>query len=108
MWRWGRLGRLPLTRIPLSPRHISHFIHNVPFPSPQRPRILVQVRAEAQGGAGWEEGSRQGIAFFILTHGSSASQMSPYDNLLLCQPVSSPLPLRYVSRLGGALLTKTW
>lgn len=22
------------------------------------------------------------------------SQLSPYDNLLLCQPVSSPLPLR--------------
>ncbi|XP_030042943.1 DENN domain-containing protein 4B isoform X2 [Microcaecilia unicolor] len=42
-------------------KHISHFMHSVPFPSPQRPRILVQ--------------------------------MSPYDNLLLCQPVSSPLPL---------------
>uniref|UniRef100_A0A8V0X7A5 UDENN domain-containing protein n=1 Tax=Gallus gallus TaxID=9031 RepID=A0A8V0X7A5_CHICK len=42
--------------------HIAHFMHNVPFPSPQRPRILVQ--------------------------------MSPYDSLLLCQPVSSPLPLR--------------
>ncbi|XP_031465556.1 DENN domain-containing protein 4B [Phasianus colchicus] len=41
--------------------HIAHFMHNVPFPSPQRPRILVQ--------------------------------MSPYDSLLLCQPVSSPLPL---------------
>lgn len=26
--------------------------------------------------------------------------MSPYDNLLLCQPVSSPLPLRYVPRVG--------
>lgn len=25
-------------------RHISHFMHKVPFPSPQRPRILVQVR----------------------------------------------------------------
>uniref|UniRef100_A0A8C9S0E1 DENN/MADD domain containing 4C n=1 Tax=Scleropages formosus TaxID=113540 RepID=A0A8C9S0E1_SCLFO len=25
-------------------KHISHFMHNVPFPSPQRPRILVQVR----------------------------------------------------------------
>ncbi|KAM9242233.1 DENN domain-containing protein 4B isoform 1-T1 [Dugong dugon] len=47
--------------------HISHFIHNVPFPSPQRPRILVQ--------------------------------MSPYDNLLLCQPVSSPLPLSGASFL---------
>ncbi|KAM4663320.1 DENN domain-containing protein 4B isoform 2-T3 [Discoglossus pictus] len=42
-------------------KHISNFMYNVPFPSPQRPRILVQ--------------------------------MSPYDNVLLCQPVSSPLPL---------------
>ncbi|XP_053560137.1 DENN domain-containing protein 4B isoform X2 [Bombina bombina] len=42
-------------------KHISNFMFNVPFPSPQRPRILVQ--------------------------------MSPYDNVLLCQPVSSPLPL---------------
>uniref|UniRef100_A0A663N686 DENN domain containing 4C n=1 Tax=Athene cunicularia TaxID=194338 RepID=A0A663N686_ATHCN len=24
-------------------KHISHFMHNIPFPSPQRPRILVQV-----------------------------------------------------------------
>ncbi|XP_063172688.1 DENN domain-containing protein 4B isoform X1 [Candoia aspera] len=47
--------------------HVSHFMHNVPFPSPQRPRILVQ--------------------------------MSPYDNLLLCQPVSSPLPLSGASFL---------
>jgi hypothetical protein len=31
-------------------RHISHFIHNVPFPSPQRPRILVQVRADPGAG----------------------------------------------------------
>lgn len=93
--------------VPLFPRHISHFIHNVPFPSPQRPRILVQVRAEARAGAGWEKGSRQGLALVILTRGSSASQMSPYDNLLLCQPVSSPLPLRYVLTLGGgSLITK--
>ncbi|OCT69558.1 DENN domain-containing protein 4B [Xenopus laevis] len=42
-------------------KHLSNFMFNVPFPSPQRPRILVQ--------------------------------MSPYDNVLLCQPVSSPLPL---------------
>uniref|UniRef100_A0A672MX24 DENN domain containing 4B n=1 Tax=Sinocyclocheilus grahami TaxID=75366 RepID=A0A672MX24_SINGR len=42
-------------------KHISSFMHNVPFPSAQRPRILVQL--------------------------------SSYDNLLLCQPVSSPLPL---------------
>ncbi|XP_051484176.1 C-myc promoter-binding protein isoform X3 [Apus apus] len=36
-------------------------MHKVPFPSPQRPRILVQL--------------------------------SPHDNLILSQPVSSPLPL---------------
>ncbi|XP_030213798.1 DENN domain-containing protein 4B [Gadus morhua] len=48
-------------------KHISSFMHNVPFPSPQRPRILVQL--------------------------------SPYDNLLLCQPVSTPLPLSGASFL---------
>ncbi|XP_069767094.1 C-myc promoter-binding protein isoform X2 [Narcine bancroftii] len=42
-------------------KHICHFMHKVPFPSPQRPRILVQ--------------------------------QSPHDQLMLCQPVSSPLPL---------------
>nr|XP_033775547.1 DENN domain-containing protein 4C isoform X2 [Geotrypetes seraphini] len=26
-------------------KHISYFMHNVPFPSPQRPRILVQLSA---------------------------------------------------------------
>ncbi|XP_065517219.1 DENN domain-containing protein 4C isoform X4 [Lathamus discolor] len=26
-------------------KHISHFMHNIPFPSPQRPRILVQLSA---------------------------------------------------------------
>ncbi|XP_069482063.1 DENN domain-containing protein 4C isoform X2 [Ambystoma mexicanum] len=26
-------------------KHIAHFMHNVPFPSPQRPRILVQLSA---------------------------------------------------------------
>uniref|UniRef100_A0A4W3IP05 DENN domain containing 4C n=1 Tax=Callorhinchus milii TaxID=7868 RepID=A0A4W3IP05_CALMI len=29
-------------------KHISHFMHNVPFPSPQRPRILVQVMLYSQ------------------------------------------------------------
>uniref|UniRef100_A0A3Q2D009 DENN/MADD domain containing 4B n=1 Tax=Cyprinodon variegatus TaxID=28743 RepID=A0A3Q2D009_CYPVA len=48
-------------------KHISSFMHNVPFPSPQRPRILVQL--------------------------------SPYDNLLLCQPVSSPLQISGASFL---------
>uniref|UniRef100_A0A8C5LT83 DENN domain containing 4C n=1 Tax=Leptobrachium leishanense TaxID=445787 RepID=A0A8C5LT83_9ANUR len=42
-------------------KHISHFMHNVPFPSPQRPRILVQL--------------------------------SVHDNLILSQPVATPLPL---------------
>uniref|UniRef100_A0A4W3J6Q6 DENN domain containing 4C n=1 Tax=Callorhinchus milii TaxID=7868 RepID=A0A4W3J6Q6_CALMI len=42
-------------------KHISHFMHNVPFPSPQRPRILVQLSA--------------------------------LDQLILSQPVSTPLPL---------------
>ncbi|KAJ7311123.1 hypothetical protein JRQ81_006725, partial [Phrynocephalus forsythii] len=42
-------------------KHISHFMHKVPFPSPQKPRILVQL--------------------------------SPHDNLILSQPISSPLPL---------------
>ncbi|XP_072326421.1 C-myc promoter-binding protein isoform X2 [Scyliorhinus torazame] len=49
-------------------KHICHFMHNVPFPSPQRPRILVQ--------------------------------QSPHDSLMLCQPVSSPLPLS-----GGSFTT---
>ncbi|XP_066469362.1 DENN domain-containing protein 4C [Tiliqua scincoides] len=26
-------------------KHISHFMHSIPFPSPQRPRILVQLSA---------------------------------------------------------------
>ncbi|GAB5583932.1 DENN domain-containing protein 4B isoform X4 [Prionailurus iriomotensis] len=68
LYRYSVSGphRLPLEAVS-DGRHISHFIHNVPFPSPQRPRILVQ--------------------------------MSPYDNLLLCQPVSSPLPLSGASFL---------
>ena len=28
--------------VPLE-RFISHFLHDVPFPSPERPRILVQL-----------------------------------------------------------------
>uniref|UniRef100_A0A3B4BBT0 Uncharacterized protein n=1 Tax=Periophthalmus magnuspinnatus TaxID=409849 RepID=A0A3B4BBT0_9GOBI len=44
-------------------KHVAHFMLNVPFPSIQRPRILVQL--------------------------------SPHDSLILSQPVSSPLPLRY-------------
>lgn len=47
-----------------------------------------------------------GLARSILTCGSFP-QMSPYDNLLLCQPVSSPLPLRYAPKWGvGPLMTR--
>uniref|UniRef100_UPI00358E3CF8 C-myc promoter-binding protein-like isoform X2 n=1 Tax=Myxine glutinosa TaxID=7769 RepID=UPI00358E3CF8 len=42
-------------------KHISNFMHKLPFPSPQRPRILVQL--------------------------------SPQDQLVLSQPLASPLPL---------------
>ncbi|ETE60608.1 C-myc promoter-binding protein, partial [Ophiophagus hannah] len=51
--QWGQQlnAGLPTANIP-SPqsdysllRHISHFMHKVPFPSPQRPRILVQRSA---------------------------------------------------------------
>ncbi|XP_011785802.1 PREDICTED: DENN domain-containing protein 4C [Colobus angolensis palliatus] len=45
-------------------KHISHFMQNIPFPSPQRPRILVQL--------------------------------SVHDALILSQPVSTPLPLRWM------------
>lgn len=31
-------------------KHISSFMHNVPFPSPQRPRILVQVQTGTRTG----------------------------------------------------------
>lgn len=37
-------------------RHISHFMFDVPYPSPQRPRILVQVRTcmtKCQGPSHW-------------------------------------------------------
>lgn len=33
---------------------------------------------------------------YIVCNVDCLSQLSPYDNLLLCQPVSSPLPLRSV------------
>ncbi|KAL1776424.1 DENN domain-containing protein 4C isoform X2 [Sigmodon hispidus] len=44
-------------------KHISHFMQNIPFPSPQRPRILIQTPG------------------FV------------HDSLILSQPVSTPLPL---------------
>lgn len=34
---------IPLIHLLRLTRHISHFMHKVPFPSSQRPRILVQV-----------------------------------------------------------------
>uniref|UniRef100_A0A673JFG0 DENN/MADD domain containing 4B n=1 Tax=Sinocyclocheilus rhinocerous TaxID=307959 RepID=A0A673JFG0_9TELE len=48
-------------------KHISSFMHNVPFPSAQQ-RVCINC-------------------VFVCP------QLSSYDNLLLCQPVSSPLPL---------------
>lgn len=63
-------------------------MHNVPFPSPQRPRILVQVSHLGRGLAASPACPR------VPQHVSVSPQMSPYDSLLLCRPVSSPLPLR--------------
>uniref|UniRef100_W5K4T3 DENN domain containing 4C n=1 Tax=Astyanax mexicanus TaxID=7994 RepID=W5K4T3_ASTMX len=37
-----RLSADSVNPLPIE-KHISHFMHNVPFPSPQRPRIMVQV-----------------------------------------------------------------
>lgn len=68
-------------------------MHNVPFPSPQRPRILVQVSPLPGDGA--RSDPRPGPACPCVPHRAPVSpQMSPYDSLLLCRPVSSPLPLR--------------
>jgi len=62
-------------------------MHNVPFPSPQRPRILVQVSRRVS--------PRPSPFCLPPAHRVPlCPQMSPYDNLLLCRPVSSPLPLR--------------
>ncbi|TRZ09020.1 hypothetical protein HGM15179_018076 [Zosterops borbonicus] len=72
--------------------HISHFMHNVPFPSPQRPRILVQV-SDLGRVFEWPGGSA------VSPSTSLSPQMSPYDSLLLCRPVSSPLPLSGASFL---------
>lgn len=65
-------------------------MHNVPFPSPQRPRILVQVSHCV-----CPPDSPPPLCWLPPAHCVPVSpQMSPYDNLLLCRPVSSPLPLR--------------
>lgn len=45
-------------------RHISHFMRNVPFPSPQRPRILVQVGASGWGLGGCVAGTRSLLGLF--------------------------------------------
>ncbi|KAI4900140.1 hypothetical protein NFI96_023868, partial [Prochilodus magdalenae] len=39
-----RLSANSVNPLPIE-KHISHFMHNVPFPSPQRPRIMVQTSA---------------------------------------------------------------
>ena len=43
-------------------RHISHFMYDVPYPSPQRPRILVQVRHGA--GCGGLGGCRECVCIW--------------------------------------------
>ena len=45
-------------------RHISHFMYDVPYPSPQRPRILVQVRHGA--GCGGMGGCRECVCMWNL------------------------------------------
>uniref|UniRef100_A0A8B9L070 DENN domain containing 4C n=1 Tax=Astyanax mexicanus TaxID=7994 RepID=A0A8B9L070_ASTMX len=55
-----RLSADSVNPLPIE-KHISHFMHNVPFPSPQRPRIMVQTWA--------------------------------HENIMLSQPVCTPLPL---------------
>ena len=59
--------------IPLE-RFISHFLYHVPFPSPERPRILVQLSS------------------------SSPAQGQIQDIISLYQPQELPLP-RYGSSL---------
>lgn len=59
-------------------------------------------------GLGWVKGEEVAGGSYERPDLWLLSQMSPYDNLLLCQPVSSPLPLRYVPKwqsVGEALTT---
>ena len=44
------------------------------------------------------------VCVCVLSNAGCFLQLSPYDNLLLCQPVSSPLPLRWV----GCSLNIVW
>lgn len=82
-------------------------MHKVPFPSSQRPRILVQVRllfAACRGHYRWNLLVTLallvgGVLVCSLLNISCAFlQLSPHDSLMLSQPVSSPLPLRYKRR----------
>lgn len=54
-------------------------------------------------GLGWMKGEELAGAGYEHPDLWLLSQMSPYDNLLLCQPVSSPLPLRYVTKWQGVV-----
>ena len=47
-------------------RHVTHFMHRVPFPSSQRPRILVQV-SRAAPPPGGESSSRLTVPFSHLS-----------------------------------------
>lgn len=85
-------------------RHISHFMHKVPFPSSQRPRILVQVslylwylctkRLYIHYAHFCRTGGYSGLTNVETGMCSFVPQLSPHDSLMLSQPVSSPLPLR--------------
>lgn len=78
-------------------RHISHFMQHVPFPSIQRPRILVQVSQNVK----WDAGGDELNSVYLLygfrnkcfhTHSSQELNPSPTDPLLLlcvCVCVSS-------------------
>jgi hypothetical protein len=39
------LGSVPIYNKSIALRYITHFMYDVPFPSPQRPRILIQLSA---------------------------------------------------------------
>ena len=89
-------------------RHISHFMQTVPFPSTQRPRILVQVSVECDILMSAVTTSVLYARFIwidvsVFKHTElnpptvapvCLPQLSPHDSLMLSQPVSSPLPLR--------------
>lgn len=90
-----------LIHFPFFARHVSHFMQNVPFPSIQRPRILVQVRT----GATLMYHIIRAYILHILMCSAPLPQLSPHDSLMLSQPVSSPLPLRWEHRLNVSVIT---